>query len=560
LKSVGIDVGNYSIKVAEADSSGKNAGTITNFFERPLNTDPRADRELEVIEGLRAIVSQYDIGNTRFVVGIPQNEVSVRHRHFPFKDRLKILKSLAFELEDEIPLDVDDATFEAKITEYLGDTAEVMVVACPNDSVQAAISRLKDGGIDPEILTVEGLALANIFEKWQLPPAQMPAPPDISADGEDEQPKLPQLDGRIVLDIGFGRTLLLAYRENALVAARSISWGGREVVDSLAKTFNIPFLEAVKVLDKKSFILMNSQGASRDQMILSTTVSKQVDQLVREVRLTILDLRSEFNINFTAVDLLGGVSQIQNLGPYLTQNLEIPANHYHHFPNHRGVRIEQSQAVEATSALAIGLAIEGCKKPRNPATNLRKGEYARQNKSLQLFWEKYRPAVITAAVGFCLFFVFAVIRDSMADRLVVASADKVRDQAAATELPKNERSPTGVEKYIRETRKQIETRQTLSKLDNYSHAMDVLRDIASNMPLGSEVGGVKMAMGIQTLTIDNDNVFIQGKVSNSAQVATVQSALAKVANGKVEKAQVSNALPGGVPFAFSFKVNRMVAQ
>ncbi len=563
MKSVGIDVGHYSIKVAEADSSGKNAGTITNFFERPLNTDPRSDRELEVIEALRTITAQYDQANTRFVVGMPQSEVSVRQRRFPFKDRLKILKSLAFELEDEIPLDVDEAIFEAKISEFLGDHAEVLAIACPNDSVQSALDRFRDGGVDPEILTVEATALGNIFEKWQLPPPQMPPLVEFGTDDSDDGRKknIPQLDGKIVLDIGFGRTLLLAYRENALVAVRQISWGGREIVDALAKTFNIPFLEAVKVLDKKSFILMNSQGASRDQMILSNTVAKQVDQLIKDVRLTIFDLRSEFNINFIAINLVGGVSQVQNLAPYLTQNLEIPANFYHHFEHHRGVRIEQSQNAEAISALAIGLALEGCKKPRNPAINLRKGEFARQNKSLQLLWQKWRPAVVTAGFAFCLFFVFAVIRDNMATTLVTVSDDKVREQAAAADLPKNQRSPSGVEKYIRETRKQIDARQTLSKLDNYSHAMDVLRDIASSVPIGAEVGGVKMAMGIQTLTIDNDTVFIQGRVSNSAQVASVQSALAKVATGnKVEKAQVSNALPGGVPFAFTFKVNRMVTQ
>jgi general secretion pathway protein L len=214
LKSVGIDVGHYSIKVAEADSSGKNAGTITNFYERPLNTDPRSDRELEVIEALRTITAQYDQGNTRFVVGIPQSEVSVRQRRFPFKDRLKILKSLAFELEDEIPLDVDEATFEAKISEFLGDNAEVLAIACPNDSIQAALDRFRDGGVDPEILTVEALALGNIFEKWQLPPPQMPALVEFGSDSPEDGRKknIPQLDGKIVLDIGFARTLLLAYR------------------------------------------------------------------------------------------------------------------------------------------------------------------------------------------------------------------------------------------------------------------------------------------------------------------------------------------------------------
>ena len=564
MKSVGIDIGYYSIKVAEADATGKNAGIITAYNEYPLNVDPRTDRQLEVLEVLRRITSQYDIGNTKFIAAVPQEEVSVRYRRFPFKDRLKILKSLAFELEDEIPLDVDETTFDAKITEYLGDSAEVLTIACPNDSIQATLDRCKDGGLDPEILSVEALALANCFEKWQLPPSQLPPLTEFGPEpGNDDTRKkdIPRLDGRIILDIGFSRTILLAYRENALIAARSIPWGGRDIVDALAKTFNVPYLEAAKVLDKKSFILMNSQGASRDQMILSSTIAKQADALVKDVKLTMIDLKTEFNINFVSVDLLGGVSQVQNLGAYLTQNLEVPANIYHHFQNHRSIRIDQTPAIEATSALAIGLAIEGCKKPRNPATNLRKGEFARQNKSLQLLWERWRPAVVTAGVAFCLFFVFSFLRDGFSDDLVSVSEDKVREQATSSDLPKNQRSPSGVRRYISETRKQIQNRQALSKLDNYNSAMDILRDIASNMPIGADVGGVKMAMDIRTLTIDNDNVNIEGRVSNQAQIVSVQRALEKVALPKtVTKGKAVNPLPGGVPFAFQFKVTRMTAQ
>lgn len=559
LKSVGIDIGNFSIKVAEVEASGKNAGTILAFHEFLLNPDPRADRQLEVLEALRKISTQYDPANTRFIVGLPQGEVSLRLRRFPFRDRMKIVKSLAFELEDEIPLDVDDAVFEAKIVEYLGETAEVLTVAVPNDSVGARLELLKDGGFDPDIVTPEALALANVFERWQLPVAQLPAPPeaDDSLEGKAAPPVAP-VDARIVLDIGHERTLLLAYRDNALISARSIYWGGREIVEALAKTFNIPFLEAVKVLQKKSFILMNTAGASRDQMILSSTVSKQIDNLVKEVRLTLLDLKTEFNLNYTSLDLIGGVSQIQNLCPYLTQMLEVPANIYHHFGNHRLVQAEQSQYIESISPLSVGLAIEGLKKIRNPATNLRKGEFARQNKTLQIFWEKWRPVVITASCAFALFFVYSIVRSSMADSLVTASEDKVRTVATALELPRENRTLSGVRRYISDTRKRVQDRQTLSKLDNFNSAMDIIKEISSKIPVGTNEGGAKMAMDIKTLNIENDVVTIEGRVSIPPQVAVVKRALESIAlEKKVTTLNRTGAAPGGAPFAFQFRVDRL---
>ncbi len=557
MKSVGIDIGSFSIKVAEVDASGKSAGAVLAFHEHAINPDPRADRQLEIVEVLRNIAAQYDRSSTRFVVGVPQHEVSARLKKFPFKERTKILKALAFELEDEIPLDPDDTIFEAKICETLGESANVLALACPSESVGATLEKFKDGGLDPEVVTAEGLALANVFERWNLPPPQLP--PTVTDDGDDAKTVRmlqPPSEGRLVLSIGHGRTLLLAYQESTLIAVRSILWGGVEIADALARTFNVPYAEAVRILQKKSFILLNSVGASRDQIVLSTCVSKEVDNLVREVRLTVLDLKTDFNVDFKAIDLLGGVSQIQNLGPYLTQSLEIPANAYHHFPNHKAVRIETSTAIEAVSALAIGLAVEGVKKPRNPACNFRKGEFARQNKTMQEMWERWRPAMTALGIAYLLFIAFAVARDFVTDGLVEAGDGAIASVAQPLGLKR--RTLSGVEAHVRDTRKKIQARRTLAKLDDYVSALDVLQSLVREMPVGKNVGGASARMDIKRLNIDNDEGFIEGRVANEAQVSAVRAAIEKIAAPKsVREGKPTAPRPGAVPFAFEFKVKRL---
>lgn len=559
MKSVGIDIGSFSIKVAEVDASGKNAGSILAFHEHTINPDPRADRQLEIVEILRNIAAQYDKTTTRYVVGIPQQEISARLKTFPFKERQKIVKSLAFELEDDIPLDPDDTIFEAKICEVLGDSARVIALACPIESVEATLEKFKDGGLDPDVVTAEGLALANCFEQWQLPPPQLPAEARLSDDDEDVKIPIapsPPAEGRVVLNIGHTRTLVLAYREGTLIAVRSVSWGGFEIANALARTFSIPFIEAIRVLQKKSFILMNSVGASRDQIVLSTCVAKEVDTLVRELRLTVLDLKTEFNVNFIGLDLLGGVGQLQNLGAYLTQALEIPANIYHHFQNHKFVRIETSATTEAVSAVAIGLALEGVKKPRNPAVNFRKGDLARQNKSLQEMWEKWRPAATAVAIAYCLFIAHSIARDWTTESLVLAGDDAVA--SLAQPLPIQRKTVSEVEKYVRNTKKQIQSRRTLKKIDNYVSALDIMQALVREVPVGRPVGGANMQMDIKRLNIDNDDGFIEGRVGNQAQVSAVRAALAKIATPKsVKEGKPTAARPGGVPFAFEFKLNRL---
>ena len=56
------------------------------------------------------------------------------------------------------------------------------------------------------------------------------------------------------------------------------------------------------------------------------TVSDVVDILSRELKLALIDIKSELNVSFKNLELVGGVSHVQNIGPYLTQALELPVN------------------------------------------------------------------------------------------------------------------------------------------------------------------------------------------------------------------------------------------
>ena len=98
----------------------------------------------------------------------------------------------------------------------------------------------------------------------------------------------------------------------------------------------------------------------------------------------------------------------------------------------------------------------------------------------------------------------------------------------------------------------------MAKLDTYSSALDVLQSIASSVPIGKPVGGVNMAMDIKKLVIENDNVQIEGRVSNQAQIASVRDALTKIALPKsLTTGTPASPKPGGVPFSFAFKVKRL---
>ena len=560
MKILGLDIGSYSVKIAEIETTSKGY-VLSAFHEFPLSLDPQKDSKLEIIETLRNFSAGFDPSSTRWVMGVPQDRVSVHQKRFPFRERQKIQKSLAFELEDEIPLDIDDTIFDAKITDYTGQFAEVLTVAAPKGVIQETLQLAKDGGFDVEIVSVEGLALANLFENPELAPPEHPAP--LRTEDDSAKPATsPPSAARLILHLGNKRSNLLVYRGDALVAVRSIAWGGADIADEIVSVFQVPIFEAVKVLQSRSFILMNTAGATKDQIHLSTTIATSVDQLLSELRLILLEIRSGFNLNFEALDVTGGAGLIQNLGAYLTQSLEIPANVIHPFENLRQIRLEFTPHMEAVAVVAVGLALEGVKRPRNPAINLRKDEFANENEALKRFWQTWRTPAQVAMAMFCLFFVYAVVRESMAVGLVEKADEHVSDLAKKVAgLKGASATESGVQNFISKQKKLIKDREALAKVEGMNSAMDILSQLAEKLPV---VKPPRQGAGLNVshLSIENEDVLIEGHVDTAGNAKLLQNALKEIARGKAIQTVTQTPAgppagpPGGVPFVYKFKVDR----
>ena len=94
--NVGIDIGQFSIKVAEVqDNSG--SLELLNVEQFPLSQDPNSDRKIEIVDILRNYVLDRQHEHAHYILSVPEWQVSTRRRIFPFKERHKILKSLPFD-------------------------------------------------------------------------------------------------------------------------------------------------------------------------------------------------------------------------------------------------------------------------------------------------------------------------------------------------------------------------------------------------------------------------------------------------------------------------------
>lgn len=548
MKSVGIDIGTSSIKVVEANSNSKGV-IVSQFTENPFNLNPNSDSEIEIIEFVKGLISTYDQETTRFVVGLRQEFVSVRLKSFPFNDRQKILKSLPFELEEDLPLTMDTAIYDAKIVRYLGNTAEVLAMAAPKHRIESAIRKLADTGIQIQLLSSEGAAFANCIEAWDQAIPSLPAP-KIDLDAPAPERRI-----SVSVHIGHTRTLVCAFENRTLVGVRSLFWGGKNIADSIAKKYEIPFIEAMKEMQTKAFILVSREGASYDQIVFSDTISSQVKELARELRISILEFKSEFNGVVEEIGLSGGTSQILNLNAFLTQMLELPVNRQSSMTNFTTLGFENTQRVDAIIGIALGLAIEGLKKPKNPAINFMKGEFALENTFLKTFWEKWKVPVQVGLSLFVIAIIYGQLRETAAIELSDATSTKLEENAIKiARLPKKKANEDGAKKYIREQKRISDEMRNFESIAKMNSALDILKKINDAIPAKNNV-----TLDVSKLSIQEEEVSFEGVVATTQQYSALETGLATIAQGKVNRTSPTlTNQKAGVPFAFSFKVDRGV--
>lgn len=548
MKSLGIDIGSTAVRIAEVTGTSKGV-SVTQFYEHKFSQKPGQDKDIEIIEFLRSTCAHYDKTTTLFNFALRQDKVSVHRKVFPFNDRIKIHKSLPFELEDEIPFDSDDVIFDAKIIKYEGNSTEVLACAVPKHHIEKIVQIAKDSGIEPTLITSEGIAFANLFENWNGDVIHLPTPPPQL----DEESKT-EISVNIVLYLGNTQTLLCAFEGSALIAAKSLHWGAAQIIEAVSKKYEIPVPDAKKEVESKGFVLLKKQGASFDQVTFSDIISKNLRDLSKDIQLALLDIKSEFNARINEVSLSGGPSKIKNIQALLTQMLELPVNRVSLLNQVPGLAPSADEKTENTMGVALGLALEGLRKPRNPAVNFLRGEFALENKFFKALVDRWGKTAQFVAAILVISFIYSSIRETTTLQLAEMSEEALKTQAIATaRLPKKQANEANIKKFIKNNQKRLNELRNVAKVSQMNSAMDILKLINDSSPLKENI-----ILDMKSFEVDDTNVKIEGYVNSAKELSNLQIALKAAAmDGKITETPSKLPLVGSKKaFAMNFKVNR----
>lgn len=327
---LGLDIGSHSVKAVEFRQTLREL-EVVQLQKLPL-IDPAPALPVE----LREFLQMHDLPTEHAVVALSGDRISTRRLSFPFRDRKKIAPAVPFEVEAQVPYDLDDFFVDWEIVGETRGRTNVVATLAPRAEVALLLETLREAGIDPRIVEAEGLALANLSSLF-----------DLSGT-------------RLVVDLGHRKTTLCLCVDGRATAARTIPIAGRAISEAVAKERNLGEIEAERVKEEMGIF----GGSGQPEITGAVAV---VDRLARELVRTMGSLETtlgeEDASGLQEIILVGGTAHLHRVDDYLAERIGLPVVRMPHPPAEVGAALVAGGDPQLF-APALALAVRGSMRAR----------------------------------------------------------------------------------------------------------------------------------------------------------------------------------------------------
>ena len=214
---LGIDLGSHAVKMAVFEGSFGRF-QFKDFWVRAVpqdaDTPPDLPRRLAALQALLDDLG--DDGRRVVAAAFPAEEASLRTITLPFGDRAQVEQTVPYEVEGQVPFDLEDMLLIHRILHIEPGQSQVLVALVERDRLQAEIDGLTEHGADPKHLVIDADMIGQAADRGV----------------------------QAVVDIGHTRTLVTLCQDGRVLAARAISGGGRDLTSALAKRFGLDWTDA----------------------------------------------------------------------------------------------------------------------------------------------------------------------------------------------------------------------------------------------------------------------------------------------------------------------------
>lgn len=308
---IGLDIGTTAVRAAEVEfASAGPAGTATPTLLRvgqvPLPRGAVRDGEVAepetVASAIRQLWRNAGFSQREVVLGVGNQRVLVRDLDMPEMPMEQIRTSLPFQVQDLLPVAVEDALLDyfptGRFTGPNGAMTSGLLVAATKDTVRANTMAVETASLRPLMVDLSAFALVR------------------------SQVRGPLADRTVALvDVGARVTTVVIVAGGQPRFVRLLATGGQDVTDAVSGEFNMPADEAETL--KRT--VGTGLGVAPEHKRAAATVTEVTANLVESVRNTMVYFNSANPGNpIEGALLTGGGSMLNGFGQYMASASRLP--------------------------------------------------------------------------------------------------------------------------------------------------------------------------------------------------------------------------------------------
>jgi len=483
---LGLDIGSYSLKAA-LSRGGLGRLEVRRFMQYPLGASGESDPASAIRQAMAQFRQEEDLTGVEFVCAFPGQKASFRRLQLPFTDARKIQQTVPFEVETQVPYEIDDLLLDYQILEKGAESAQVLVGLTQREALRDLLGTFETGGIDPRVLDFDATALSNVATF------------------------LEEGDGFVfILDLGHAKTCLCGLKDRKLHSVRTIPMGGQALTKALQEDLGAEREEAERRKHEAGVELTGSAAPA---------FARSLDRLVKEIERT---LNAAENAALGRPDrllLCGGTAQMRGLSEYLQDRLGVDCKP---LALKRDDRLTWRPGEENALLLpqALGLSLRGTLSAPVSKLNLRRDEFVYQ-RDFQVLRKKFMPSFAFAAVLIVLL-ASGVLIETIRNRSIAADIKSQIDGIFRETNPGVTRIPNALGQMRLSLTDMKRRTEALGLYAGNVTALDVLREISTRVPPALDVT-------LKVLSIDEDRIRFQGTTMSFELVERLKTELEKIA-------------------------------
>ncbi|UCD85945.1 MAG: type IV pilus assembly protein PilM [Deltaproteobacteria bacterium] len=511
---IGLDIGSHSIKAARLQGSIRSF-EIDAFYEKIIPRESEYPSEEVIIDTLREMVSEGEMGGYTFITSLPGNRLFARIISLPFTDEKKIEQVVDFEVEGDLPFPLEELVVDYHILQKKEKESRILVSAVEKEFFKNYLSVLATAGIDPRIVDIDSLALFNLSQ--------------IITAGNDKEKCLS------IIDFGASKTSICIFNNGQVFFVRTIPLAGDSITREVQKDFGLSFAQAEEIK------LHNGELSQDEKERLSMIIRKVVGQLLQEISQTFYHF-GEMNIKrVDEVFICGGTSNLLNLPEYLTEKLGIEVKKLKvvkEIPN----SLTRTSELDSISPQSIALALREVSRANVSQINFRKGEFSFR-KAIK---EIQGSLIFTGVMAFVILFLasFSFFSRYYQTNSQYQELQKETNAIFAETFP----GEVKIVDPVRQMQSKIEEmeRKIGYSSENAEPILDFLQEICERIPN-------EIKIDVEDLLIDFEQIRMKGKTESIEAVDIIKNELSK--NERFKKVEVKDTRRGIDESIFNFQIN-----